>query len=184
MKPGGSLWIFSIYFTWWCDKQWHQDRNHAYKMSTILFDIATEFGYAISVSVPYSISLTYGVMKQERAKSLRWRHNRRDGVSNHQPPHCLLNRLFRRRSKKTSKRRVTGLCAGNSQGTGEFPTQMANNAENISISWRHHVTKWSREFKCWCSCSETSAALEKWRILYITYFLVGCGIWQQDPRGK
>ena len=42
---------------------------------------------------------------------------------------CLLNRLFRRRSKKTSKLRVTGLCAGNSPGTGEFPAQMASNAE-------------------------------------------------------
>ena len=34
--------------------------------------------------------------------TLRWRHNGRDGFSNHQPYHCLLNRLFRRRSKKTS----------------------------------------------------------------------------------
>ena len=34
---------------------------------------------------------------------LLWRHNGRDGVSNHQPQHYLLNRLFRRRSKKTSK---------------------------------------------------------------------------------
>ena len=34
-----------------------------------------------------------------------------------------------RRSKKTSKLRVTGLCAGNSPGTGEFPAQMASNAE-------------------------------------------------------
>ena len=32
-----------------------------------------------------------------------------------------INRWFRRRSKKTSKLRVTGLCAGNSPGTGEFP---------------------------------------------------------------
>ena len=50
-------------------------------------------------------------------------------LSNHQPHHCLLNRLFGRRSKKTSKLRVTGLCAGNSPGTGEFPAQMASNAE-------------------------------------------------------
>ena len=46
--------------------------------------------------------------------ALRWRHNGRDSVSNHQPHDCLLNRLFRRRSKKTSKLRVTGLCVGNS----------------------------------------------------------------------
>ena len=38
----------------------------------------------------------------------------KDGVSIHQPRGCLLNRLFKRRSKKTSKLRVTGLCAGNS----------------------------------------------------------------------
>ena len=71
--------------------------------------------------------------------SLRWRHNGRDSVFNHQPHNCLLNRLFRRRSKKTSKLRVTGLCVGNSPGTGEFPAQMASNAENVSIWWRHHV---------------------------------------------
>ena len=41
--------------------------------------------------------------------SLQWRHNGHDGVSNQRPVDCLLNRLFRRRSKKTSKLRVTGL---------------------------------------------------------------------------
>ena len=70
---------------------------------------------------------------------LRWRHNDHAGVSNHQPHGCLLNRLFRRKSKKTSKLRVTGLCAGNSPGTGEFPAQMASYAENVSIWWRHHA---------------------------------------------
>ena len=65
-------------------------------------------------------------------------HNGRDGVSNHQTHDCLLNRLFGLRSKKTSKLRVTGLCAGNSPGTGEFTAQMASNAKNVSIWWRHH----------------------------------------------
>ena len=54
-------------------------------------------------------------------KSLRWRHNDQDGVSNHQPHGCLLNRLFRRRSNKTSKLRVTGLCVGNSPGPVNSP---------------------------------------------------------------
>ena len=53
--------------------------------------------------------------------TLRWSHNGRDGVSNHQPRHCLLSLLFRRRSKKTSKPRVTGLCAGNSPGPVNSP---------------------------------------------------------------
>ena len=70
---------------------------------------------------------------------LQWRHNGLDSVSNHQPHDCLLNRLFRRRSKKTSKLRVTGLCVGNSTVAGEFPGQMASNAQNVSIWWRHHV---------------------------------------------
>ena len=39
--------------------------------------------------------------------SLQRRHNERDVVSNHQPHDCLLNYLFRRTSKKTSKLRVS-----------------------------------------------------------------------------
>ena len=40
--------------------------------------------------------------------------------------------------KKKSKLHVTGLCVGNSPVTGEFPAQMASNAENVSTWWRHH----------------------------------------------
>ena len=82
--------------------------------------------------------LNWFVCEIQAADALRWRHNGCDSVSNHQPHHCLLNCLFRRRSKKTSKLRVTGLCAGNSPETGEFPAQMASNAEKVSIWWRHH----------------------------------------------
>ena len=71
--------------------------------------------------------------------SLHWRYNGGDCVSNHQPHDCLLKRLFRRRSKKTSKLRVTGLCE-TSPGTDEFPApQMGSTAENVYIWWRHHV---------------------------------------------
>ena len=48
----------------------------------------------------------------------------------------------RRRSKKTSKLRVTGLCEENSPVTSEFPAQRASNAENVSIWWRHHDYSW------------------------------------------
>ena len=85
--------------------------------------------------------------------TLQWRHNGLDGVSNHQPHHCLLSCLFGRRSKKTSKLHVTGLCAGNSPGTGEFPIQRASNVENVSIWWRHHETLW------WLKCSLGSEVL-------------------------
>ena len=36
-------------------------------------------------------------------------------------------------SRKTSQLHVTGLCAGNSPVTGEFPAQRASYAENVSI---------------------------------------------------
>ena len=89
----------------------------------LLFYFSSFFLFAISIG----ISIT-----------LQWIHNGCDSVSNHQPYHCLLNGLFRRRSKKTSKLRVTGLCAGNSPVIGEFPAQMASNAENVSNWWHHH----------------------------------------------
>ena len=77
--------------------------------------------------------------------SLQWCHNEHDGVSNHQPHDCLLKRVLGRRSKKTSKLRVTGLCVGNSPVTGEFPAQMASYAENVSIWWRHHDDNLTQE---------------------------------------
>ena len=46
-----------------------------------------------------------------RCSPLQWCHNGRDSVPNHQPYDFLLNGLFKRRSKKISKLRVTGLCA-------------------------------------------------------------------------
>ena len=94
----------------------------------------TAYGITKPRQEPYDTDIT--------STSLRWRHNGCDSVLNHQPHQCLLNRLFRRRSKKTSKLRVTGLCAGNS---AEFPAQMASYAENASIWWRHHGTdhKWT-----------------------------------------
>ena len=64
------------------------------------------------------------LMQRQQNYTLLWRHDGHDGVSNHQPHDRLLNSLFGRRSKKTSKLRVTGF-----SGTGEFPAQMASNAE-------------------------------------------------------
>ena len=100
---------------------------------------------------------------------LHWRHNDHDSVSNHQPHCCLLNRLFRRRSKKTSKFRVTGLCVGNSPGpvnsrtrgqlhgkcfhlmTSSWMIQMYMYQPNAPLGdwWRTHThTPWHL---CWIS---------------------------------
>ena len=86
-------------------------------------------GYHVIISCLYNMAAY--------ALPLQWRHNDRVDVSNHQP-NSLLKCLFRRRSKKTSKLCVIGLCAWNSLVTGGFPAQRASNAENVSIWWRHH----------------------------------------------
>ena len=125
------------------------------------------FGRRCLVSWLLSASQT-AQAKEVRPKALQWRHNERESVSNHQSGDCLLNRLFRRRSKKTSKLRVTGLCAGNSPGTGEFSAQMASNAEGVSIWWRHHRFRMmplpgllhrpaSRILQCTCPISHNTA---------------------------
>ena len=101
---------------------------------------------------------------------LRWRHNGPDSVSNHQPHDCLLNRLFRRRSKKTSKLRVTGLCAGNSPGTAEFPAQMASNAENVFIWWRHHVCAWYL-LLAHTTFIEVAISVSKWIFIVLVWYL-------------
>ena len=47
-----------------------------------------------------------------RNSTFRGRRNEFDGVSNHRRLGCLPNRLFRHRSNKISRLRVTGLCGG------------------------------------------------------------------------
>ena len=82
------------------------------------------------------ITLTQKI--QWRGTALQRRHNEHDGISNHQPHDCSLNRLFKAQIKETSKLCVTGLCEGNSQVTREFPAQRASNKENVSIRWRRY----------------------------------------------
>ena len=77
--------------------------------------------HVFKISIAKEASKQYGNTYNFSVITLQWRHNGHDSVSNHQPHDCLLNHLFRRRSKKTSKLRVTGLYAANSLGTGEFP---------------------------------------------------------------
>ena len=53
--------------------------------------------------------------------TLQLRHNEPDGAPSHRRHDCLFNCLFRCKSKKTSKLRVTRLCDRNSTVTGEIP---------------------------------------------------------------
>ena len=81
----------------------------------------------------------------------------------------------RRRSKKTSKLLVTGLDAGKSPVTGEFPAQRASYAENVSTWWHYHddskpsdlVLLLSNRFQKWQDfqqpcCRGTRQLLELW----------------------
>ena len=98
---------------------------------------------------------------------LRWCHNDHDGVSNHQPHGCLLNRLFRRRSEKTSKLRVTGLCAGNSPGPVNSPhkgpvTRKMFPFDDVIMHWECIAMVWSHKYLCYPCCvvpSMTSLAV-------------------------
>ena len=96
---------------------------------------------------------------------LQWRHNECDGVSNHRCFHCFPNCCFRHRSKKTSELCVTGLCAGNSPVTGEFPPQKASNTENVSIWWHHHTTETQQPARHWDSKIVTLTTISSFRLL-------------------
>ena len=73
----------------------------------------------------------------EDLRTLQWRWRLKSAASR-----LFAQRLYRRKSKKTSKLRVTGLYAGNSPVTGEFPTQRASNAKRcfhlMTPSCKHH----------------------------------------------
>ena len=119
----------------------HQVRCLYWQTRFEIWRISEEFSILLCIPAFVIIMKTrhFLVTLVRMETSLQWRYDERDGVSNHRRLDCLLDRLFRRKSKKTSKRRVTGLYEGNSPVTSEFSAQRASNAENACIWWRHHV---------------------------------------------
>ena len=102
--------------------------------------------------IPRPNGRAMGCLFQYLWDTLQWRHNDHDGVSNHKPYGCLLNCLFRRRSKKTSKLRLTGSCAGNSPGPVNSPhkgpvTRKMFPFDDVIMNWPRY----------------NSTALYKWR---------------------
>ena len=73
------------------------------------------------------------------------------------------SRLFTWPFIQISKLRVTGLCAGNPPVTGEFPQQMASDAENDSIWWCHH----ENEYLFWSTSIVVSSLSSMWFVIYI-----------------
>ena len=139
-------------------KSFFHDIILAWEYRSDILVIRSYFTHLMAIRIPR------GSCRRVFVNSLRWRHNEHDSVSNHQPHDCFLNGLFRRRSKKTSKLRVTGLCTWNSPVTGEFPARRASDAENISIWWRHHVRVLNDHVISTVHCTEK----------YCTWFLHRC----------
>ena len=77
---------------------------------------------------------------------LQWRHNGHHSVSHHQPHDCLLNRLFTRRSKIPLKLRITGLCAGNSSGTGLMTSSCPAETPTVCCLGSHLHQTWIRNY--------------------------------------
>ena len=98
--------------------QEHQDKE---RCSNITFWIRHELLVYNFMGISFLVYIYFSVvnifLKNRQVEpfddiSLQWRQTERDGVANHRRRDCLLNILFRRRSKKASKLRVTVLCEG------------------------------------------------------------------------
>ena len=113
-------------------------------------------------NIKYIWSFYHPLILNGRGLSLHWGHNERDCVSNHRLLHCLLKRLFRRRSQKTS----TGHLERNPSVTGGFPSQRVRNVENVSIK------------------SSASWWKTRRRIAYIARAMAAASLapWHQHPR--
>ena len=66
--------------------------------------------------------------------ALRRRHNGRDSVSKHQPHDCFLTNY----SDADQRNHQSSASLAFVRGIHRVPAQMASNAENVSIWWRHH----------------------------------------------
>ena len=101
----------------------------------IISDISQSFGW-------YYPTALHNQQDNDMWNPLQWRHNERDGVPNHQPYNFLLMRLFRHRSKKTSKLRVNGLGGGIHRWALTSPhkgpvTRKMFPFDDIIMVWRH-----------------------------------------------
>ena len=147
----------------------HFIRNHchvAIKQPSTFLAIVKLLGYSLYPFIVWYIVYIHGALlyfnepclcsdwvkrtvPNDKKKPLKWRHNGHDNVSNHQLHDCLLNCLFWRRSKKTSKLRVTGLCVGNSPVIG-----VCENLSNDVCG-----TLWKRSFILSLLCSDSGLPL-------------------------
>ena len=119
----------------WCNTNYFVDHSLNYHRNQNGYITSWHTVYDIEYGCIYFTLFCFYHTILVQCQSLQWRHSERDDVLNHRRLDCLLNRLFRCRSKKASNRLVFVR-----ETTGErwFPSQRASNAENVSIWWRHH----------------------------------------------
>ena len=144
-------------------------------LSTSSWKTNISLSYIINTTSVFNQAACIQKHRQPGNCPLQWHHNERDGVSYHQPHDCLLNGLFKNRSKKTPKLCVTGICAGNSPVTGEFPAQRASNAESVSIWWRPHdivlLKGWHILLSFCCHKTPYSPVQKYLRLIVNTFFI-------------
>ena len=145
-----SIWITNFYSLMRISAcyKWNFDLSRCWSAMNIITERHILWSihlWLILRSYCYSPVHITAITRKLMCSPLRWRLNEPDGVPNHQRHDGLLNCLFRRKSKKTSKLRVNGLwvslCERNSQGTSQRPS----NAENVSIclhEGHHWFQRW------------------------------------------
>ena len=105
--------------------------------------------------------IAYCYLSMFLRESLWWRHNDHDSASNHQPHECLFNRLFRRRSKKTS------------------------NSASLAFVWGIHRDRWiprtNGQLRGKCFHLMTSSCLHPTPLVYIHVYW---GISEPSLRAK
>ena len=101
--------------------------------------------------------------------ALQCRHNERDGVSNHRGHDCFSNHLFRRRSKKTPKLRVTCFVR-RIHRSPVVPLTKDQQCGNVSTLWRHAINNsWDRnEYKCTQHTRDSAGAVIGWTVDFTT----------------
>ena len=88
--------------------------------------------WPVTLDVILSAGVVVSSREPVRKQPLQLRHNERDGVSNHRRFDCLSYCLL---SQRTSKLRVTGLCAGNLRNETACLRNICINGYGLKRSW-------------------------------------------------
>ena len=125
--------------------------------------------------------LTFPIRFNAISYALQWRHNKCDGASNHRRLDCFLNCLLRRRSKKTSKLRVTVHKGPGTQKMFPFHDvivallHLAHSTKNMRLI---SLTALEALFLLSESCAYESMSSTKYSVSYTMKRSKTCDIWE------